>query len=191
MLGRFVGPESDGARNRKGRTAATRLPHNRRQREGVASPFSFEMKRLVFHDYCCFVPGFVIVFNFYPREVETSMVRTGDTHDYPFHSRRGTGSRLWPLSRAQHPKQFHAFDKCGAVARRHRPPGSESSKSLCAAVGRSPTKQNRFGVSAAFKSAKSALQGIVLEPVGRSTAPAAAVAAHLALEKAGRKPCAD
>jgi mannose-1-phosphate guanylyltransferase/mannose-6-phosphate isomerase len=46
-------------------------------------------------------------------------------------------------------------------------------------------EQSRFGVAAAFKNAKLPLQSIVLEPEGRSTAPAAAVAAHLAIEKAG------
>jgi len=46
-------------------------------------------------------------------------------------------------------------------------------------------EQNRFDAANAFKNARLPLQGIVLEPEGRSTAPAAAVAAHLAIQKAG------
>ena len=95
----------------------------------------------------------------------------------------GSGSRLWPLSRAKHPKQFHALVSAEPL--------------LVDAARRAPSvkpfappfiitnEENRFGVAAAFKNAKLAHQGIVLEPVGRSTAPAAAVAAQLAIERTG------
>lgn len=95
----------------------------------------------------------------------------------------GTGSRLWPLSRAKHPKQFHALVSGEPLlvdaARR------VSSRSSFAPPFIITNEENRFGVAAAFKNAKLVYQGIVLEPEGRSTAPAAAVAAELAIEKAG------
>jgi mannose-1-phosphate guanylyltransferase / mannose-6-phosphate isomerase len=95
----------------------------------------------------------------------------------------GSGSRLWPLSRAQHPKQFHALVSSEPLlvdAARRVPASLPYGAPLILT-----SEQNRFAVAAAFKNAKLEHQGIVLEPQGRSTAPAAAVAAHLALEKAG------
>jgi mannose-1-phosphate guanylyltransferase/mannose-6-phosphate isomerase len=95
----------------------------------------------------------------------------------------GTGSRLWPLSRAQHPKQFHALitDEPLLVDTARRIPG----EAPFAAPVVITNEQNRFAVAAAFRNAKLPHQDIILEPKGRSTAPAAAVAAHLAIKKAG------
>ncbi|MBT3070264.1 mannose-1-phosphate guanylyltransferase/mannose-6-phosphate isomerase [Rhodomicrobium sp. Az07] len=95
----------------------------------------------------------------------------------------GSGSRLWPLSRSKHPKQFHALVSAEPllVDAARRVPGSGAFMPPFVITN----EENRFGVVAAFRNAKLACQGIVLEPEGRSTAPAAAVAAHLALEKAG------
>jgi len=95
----------------------------------------------------------------------------------------GSGSRLWPLSRAQHPKQFHALISAEPLL-------ADTARRVPSAAPYAPpfvitNEQNRFGVAAAFRKAKLPLQGIVLEPEGRSTAPAAAVAAHLAIAKAG------
>ena len=95
----------------------------------------------------------------------------------------GSGSRLWPLSRAQHPKQFHALVSTEPLlvdTARRVPSSPPYAAPLIIA-----NEQIRFGIAAAFKKAKLAIQGIVLEPEGRSTAPAAAVAAHLAIEKTG------
>jgi mannose-1-phosphate guanylyltransferase/mannose-6-phosphate isomerase len=95
----------------------------------------------------------------------------------------GSGSRLWPLSRAQHPKQFHALVSAEPLL-------TDTARRVPSSPPYAPpfvitNELSRFGVAAAFKNAKLPLQGIVLEPEGRSTAPAAAVAAHLAIEKAG------
>jgi mannose-1-phosphate guanylyltransferase/mannose-6-phosphate isomerase len=95
----------------------------------------------------------------------------------------GSGSRLWPLSRAQHPKQFHALVSAEPLL-------TDTARRVPSSAPYTPpfvitNEQSRFGVAAAFKNAKLPLQGIVLEPEGRSTAPAAAVAAYLAIEKAG------
>lgn len=87
------------------------------------------------------------------------------------------------MSRTQHPKQFHALvsaEPLLADAARRVPPAPPYSPPFVIT-----NEQNRFGVAAAFKNARLPLEGIVLEPVGRSTAPAAAVAAHLAIKKAG------
>ncbi len=95
----------------------------------------------------------------------------------------GSGSRLWPLSRAQHPKQLHALitsEPLLADTARRVP-----SSAPYAAPFVITSEQNRFSVAAVFKNAKLPLQGIVLEPEGRSTAPAAAVASHLAIQTAG------
>ncbi len=95
----------------------------------------------------------------------------------------GSGSRLWPLSRAKYPKQFHALVSAEPLlvdAARRIPSAEPFAPPLIVT-----NEENRFGVAAAFKRANLPHQGIVLEPAGRSTAPAAAVAAHLALEKAG------
>ncbi len=95
----------------------------------------------------------------------------------------GSGSRLWPLSRAQHPKQFHALvsgEPLLADTARRVPSSAPYAPPLVIT-----NEQHRFGVAAAFKQTKLPLQGIVLEPEGRSTAPAAAVAAHWAIENAG------
>src|ERR1700752_2101610 len=95
----------------------------------------------------------------------------------------GSGSRLWPLSRAQHPKQFHAFVSAEPllIDTARRIPAAPPFSLPLIITG----EQHRFSVAAAFKNAKLAHQGIILEPEGRSTAPAAAVAAYLALKKAG------
>ncbi len=95
----------------------------------------------------------------------------------------GSGSRLWPLSRAQHPKQFHALVS-------GEPLLADTARRLPSTPPYTPpfviaNEQNRFGVAAAFKKAGLPLEGIVLEPKGRSTAPAAAVAAHLAIDRYG------
>ncbi len=95
----------------------------------------------------------------------------------------GSGSRLWPLSRTQHPKQFHALVSAEPLL-------ADAARRVPSTPPYTPpfvitNEQNRFGVAAAFKNAGLPLAGIVLEPEGRSTAPAAAVAAHLAIEKAG------
>ncbi|MFT4078026.1 mannose-1-phosphate guanylyltransferase/mannose-6-phosphate isomerase [Rhodomicrobium sp.] len=95
----------------------------------------------------------------------------------------GTGSRLWPLSRSRHPKQFHALVSSEPLL-------VDAARRVSGSGGYLPpfvitNEENRFGVVAAFRNAKLPCQGIVLEPEGRSTAPAAAVAAFLALEKAG------
>jgi mannose-1-phosphate guanylyltransferase len=85
----------------------------------------------------------------------------------------GSGTRLWPLSRAGHPKQFLALngDKTmlqQTVERLKDLPISESI-TIC-------NEEHRFFVAEQLR-AIDALGKIILEPVGRNTAPAIALAA--------------
>jgi mannose-1-phosphate guanylyltransferase len=92
----------------------------------------------------------------------------------------GSGSRLWPLSRQQFPKQFLTLhgesSMLQATALRlsgleHQPP-----MVIC-------NEDHRFAVAEQFRANKIANSGIILEPVGRNTAPAIALAAFKALHE--------
>ena len=85
----------------------------------------------------------------------------------------GSGTRLWPLSRAGHPKQFLALkgDKTmlqQTLERLADLPVSES-VTIC-------NEEHRFFVAEQMREID-ALGKIILEPVGRNTAPAIALAA--------------
>ena len=85
----------------------------------------------------------------------------------------GSGTRLWPLSRAAHPKQFLALhgDDTMLQATFKRLDGLEiqSSVTIC-------NEQHRFFVAEQLREIDK-LDSIILEPVGRNTAPAIALAA--------------
>lgn len=89
----------------------------------------------------------------------------------------GAGTRLWPLSRQALPKQFLELLAGGSLIQqtagrvRAVPPIV-----ICSA-------QHRFHVERQMREAGLAADAIVLEPVGRNTAPAAAIAALLAARK--------
>ena len=85
----------------------------------------------------------------------------------------GTGTRLWPLSRASHPKQFLTLSGTDTmlqqtVARLSDLPTSESI-TIC-------NEEHRFFVAEQMREI-GALGKIILEPLGRNTAPAVALAA--------------
>jgi mannose-1-phosphate guanylyltransferase/mannose-6-phosphate isomerase len=88
----------------------------------------------------------------------------------------GSGTRLWPLSRAMYPKQFIRFNGqdesfLGATLKRlSADKGFEQPIILC-------NNDHRFLVKAELESAKIATKSIMLEPVARNTGPAIAVAA--------------
>jgi mannose-1-phosphate guanylyltransferase len=85
----------------------------------------------------------------------------------------GSGTRLWPLSRASHPKQFLELDGESTMlqATLNRLAGLEvnSSITIC-------NEQHRFFVAEQLRQIDK-LGSIILEPVGRDTAPAIALAA--------------
>ncbi len=95
----------------------------------------------------------------------------------------GSGTRLWPLSRAMYPKQFlHFFNGEGSsllgatLARLGTEESFEAPIVVC-------NNDHRFLVQEEVAKAGSAPQAIILEPVARNTAAAVAVAALFALKR--------
>ncbi|MFN0218003.1 MAG: mannose-1-phosphate guanylyltransferase/mannose-6-phosphate isomerase [Hyphomicrobium sp.] len=93
----------------------------------------------------------------------------------------GSGTRLWPLSRSMYPKQFIRFFNgqgssfLGATLQRLKSDaGFERPIMLC-------NNDHRFLVRAELEQAGIEAGAIILEPVGRNTAPAIAVASLAAL----------
>lgn len=92
----------------------------------------------------------------------------------------GAGTRLWPLSRAMYPKQFIRFfngekrSLLGATLQRLTPDDSFSTPLIVC------NNEHRFLVREEAKQAGLDPQAIILEPVGRNTAAAVAVAALFA-----------
>lgn len=91
----------------------------------------------------------------------------------------GTGSRLWPLSRSQRPKQFLPLvgekTLLQETIERARGKGFSGPLVICQA-------DHRFFVAEQIREIGVLDHSIVLEPTARSTAPAVAVAALMALE---------
>lgn len=87
----------------------------------------------------------------------------------------GSGTRLWPLSRAGHPKQFLALSgdmtMLQKTAERLSDLPTSESITIC-------NEEHRFFVAEQLREVD-ALGKIILEPVGRNTAPAIALAALL------------
>ena len=85
----------------------------------------------------------------------------------------GSGTRLWPLSRAKHPKQFLALrgdhSMLQSTMKRLSGLDVESSVAIC-------NEEHRFFVAEQFREIDQS-SSIILEPVGRNTAPAIALAA--------------
>ena len=95
----------------------------------------------------------------------------------------GSGTRLWPLSRASYPKQFLRLldDKSllqATVQRAQKIPGATAPL----VVG---NEKHRFIIAEQLQEIGFEHPNILLEPEGRNTAPVAAVAAHYVLEKYG------
>jgi mannose-1-phosphate guanylyltransferase len=85
----------------------------------------------------------------------------------------GSGTRLWPVSRAEHPKQFlrlHGEDTMlQATVKRLAGLDIQRSITIC-------NEEHRFFVAEQLREIDK-LGSIILEPVGRNTAPAIALAA--------------
>ena len=91
----------------------------------------------------------------------------------------GSGTRLWPLSRSLYPKQFLPLagkkTMLQETASRLERLDAELPITIC-------NEEHRFLVAEQLRN-DGMLGKIVLEPVGRNTAPAVAVAAHVASEE--------
>jgi mannose-1-phosphate guanylyltransferase len=90
----------------------------------------------------------------------------------------GSGSRLWPLSRELHPKQFLTFegDRAMLQVTIQRLAGITQQKPLVIC-----NEAHRFLVAEQLRQLDMLGQNILLEPVGRNTAPAIALAALYAI----------
>ena len=90
----------------------------------------------------------------------------------------GSGSRLWPLSRHQFPKQFLTLfgENSMLQATAHRLNGLNHLPPLIIC-----NEEHRFSVAEQLRADGISSSGIILEPVGRNTAPAIALAAIQAL----------
>ncbi|HIF9419451.1 TPA: mannose-1-phosphate guanylyltransferase/mannose-6-phosphate isomerase [Photobacterium damselae] len=86
----------------------------------------------------------------------------------------GSGSRLWPLSRTLYPKQFLALTSNATMLQ-------ETVKRLDGIKHQAPlficNEEHRFIVAEQLRKGGMDSSGIILEPVGRNTAPAIALAA--------------
>lgn len=92
----------------------------------------------------------------------------------------GSGSRLWPLSRAAYPKQFLRLFGENSLLQdtmlRVCTPNAEPATIICNA-------EHRFLVAEQLRAIEAPLGRTILEPIARSTAPAVAVAALMARER--------
>ena len=89
----------------------------------------------------------------------------------------GVGSRLWPLSRALHPKQLLPLVSENSLLQDTA--ARIAASDLFGAPMVICNAEHRFIIAEQLRDAGASPQAIVLEPEGRNTAPAAAVAAIL------------
>ena len=91
----------------------------------------------------------------------------------------GSGSRLWPLSRELYPKQFLQLDgdvtMLQTTLRRLRGLSAVNPVVIC-------HEDHRFLVAEQLRAMNKLANNIILEPAGRNTAPAIALAALTALQ---------
>src|SRR5512133_765835 len=94
----------------------------------------------------------------------------------------GSGTRLWPLSRELYPKQLLPLVGDRTMLQ-------ETAERVVGLPDLAPpivvcNESHRFMVAEQMREQGASPQAIVLEPVGRNTAPAVAVAALVALDRA-------
>lgn len=96
----------------------------------------------------------------------------------------GSGTRLWPLSKPERPKQLLPLVTDRTLLQdtiiRTRGLGARAGAPIVIC-----NESHRFLVAEQLREIEVAARAIVLEPAGRNTAPAVAVAAELALSAAG------
>lgn len=92
----------------------------------------------------------------------------------------GVGSRLWPLSRELHPKQF--LPLVGELSMLEQTVERISALDDAGAPIVVCNDEHRFMVAEQLRQLNTKVGSIILEPVGRNTAPAVAVAARRALQ---------
>src|SRR5678815_3863996 len=90
----------------------------------------------------------------------------------------GSGTRLWPLSRESHPKQFLPLSGDDTML--------QATWQRVASVATAPpivvaNEEHRFLVAEQLRQIGAPVPAIILEPMGRNTAPAIAAAALQAM----------
>ena len=92
----------------------------------------------------------------------------------------GVGSRLWPISRESHPKQFLPLASELSMLQEtlHRTAGMEAANPIVVC-----NDEHRFMVAEQLRQVDLIAAALILEPEGRNTAPAVALAAIHAIEK--------
>lgn len=90
----------------------------------------------------------------------------------------GSGSRLWPLSRTHYPKQFHSLisDKSLLIDTLKRLENIDHVAPLIIC-----NEEHRFLVAEQLRQNSLISSGIILEPIGKNTCPAIALAAFQAI----------
>jgi mannose-1-phosphate guanylyltransferase/mannose-6-phosphate isomerase len=115
----------------------------------------------------------------FPTRLETK----GNPPVVPVLMAGGSGSRLWPLSRESYPKQFLALHGAHSLlqntALRARMIPNAGAPVVIGA------DSHRFLIAEQLRDAGIAESTLLLEPEGRDTAPAAAVAAHFVAAEIG------
>ena len=90
----------------------------------------------------------------------------------------GSGTRLWPVSREAYPKQFLPLVGKDTMLQ-------ATWKRVAAIAGAAPivvaNQEHRFMAAEQLRECNATPQALILEPVGRNTAPAIAIAALQAL----------
>jgi mannose-1-phosphate guanylyltransferase/mannose-6-phosphate isomerase len=99
----------------------------------------------------------------------------------------GSGTRLWPLSRSGFPKQFLALDGKSSLFQQavQRLAGLDGAGIAAAAPLVVGNDEHRFLLLEQLRELGITAQALVLEPVGRNTAPALTLAALAALDGGG------
>ena len=108
----------------------------------------------------------------------------------------GSGTRLWPLSRAGYPKQFlvlhgntsllqQAAQRLAALGGAAADDGAASSPLAVAAPIVVGNEEHRFLVLDQLREARCEPSALILEPLGRNTAPALTLAALQAVQDGG------
>lgn len=99
---------------------------------------------------------------------------------YPVILSGGSGTRLWPLSRKHYPKQLLALTSEKSLLQEtlERVGGDDFLAPLIIC-----NTEHRFSVAEQARQIDVPVAGIILEPIGRNTAPAAAIAAFSLMAK--------
>lgn len=108
----------------------------------------------------------------------------------------GSGTRLWPLSREAHPKQFLPLlgeqSLLQATWQRVRElPGIAGDKPAADQLIVIANEEHRFLVAEQLRQIDARPSALILEPVGRNTAPAIAIAALQAMQHGAEHGCSN